>query len=79
MGINLSELYGKKIITSAGKLLGNVKAIILDAEDGSVSHLLTTKLESLAKSEDIRGELSKNSILYKRVKSVAESIIVGEE
>jgi sporulation protein YlmC with PRC-barrel domain len=79
MGINLSELYGKKIITSAGKLLGNVKAIILDAEDGSVSHLLTTKLENLAKSEDVRNELSKNSILYKRVKSVAETIIVGEE
>ncbi|MGC8710200.1 MAG: PRC-barrel domain-containing protein [Candidatus Micrarchaeia archaeon] len=79
MGINLSELYGKKIITSAGKMLGDVKAVVLDVENGSVSHLLTTKLESLAKSEDVKRDLSKNSILYKRVKSIAETIIVGEE
>ncbi|MGC8699676.1 MAG: PRC-barrel domain-containing protein [Candidatus Micrarchaeia archaeon] len=78
MVMNLSEIYGKKIITSDGKLVGNVKEIVLDMENGEISHLLTTKLEHLAKSENVKEELSKNSVLYKRVKSVAESIIVGE-
>jgi len=75
----LSEIYGKKIITSGGKILGDVKEIVLDIENGQVSHLLTTKLEQLARSSNIREALSKNSILYKRVKNVAESIIVSEK
>jgi len=75
----LSEIYGKKIITSGGKILGDVKEIVLDIENGQVSHLLTTKLEQLARSSDVREALSKNSILYKRVKNVAESIIVSEK
>jgi len=75
----LSEIYGKKIITSGGKILGDVKEIVLDIESGQVSHLLTTKLEQLARSSDVREALSKNSILYKRVKNVAESIIVSEK
>jgi len=75
----LSEIYGKKIITSEGKILGDVKEIVLDIENGQVSHLLTTKLEQLARSSDVREALSKNSILYKRVKNVAESIIVSEK
>ena len=75
----LSEIYGKKIITSGGKILGDVKEIVLDIENGQVSHLLTTKLEQLAKSGNVREALSKNSILYKRVKNVAESIVVSEK
>jgi len=75
----LSEIYGKKIITSGGKILGDVKEIVLDIESGQVSHLLTTKLEQLARSSNVREALSKNSILYKRVKNVAESIIVSEK
>ncbi|MFP3278102.1 MAG: PRC-barrel domain-containing protein [Candidatus Micrarchaeota archaeon] len=75
----LSEIYGKKIITSGGKILGDVKEIVLDIENGQVSHLLTTKLEQLARSSNVREALSKNSILYKRVKNVAESIIVSEK
>ena len=75
----LSEIYGKKIITSGGKILGDVKEIVLDMENGQVSHLLTTKLEQLARSSNVKEALSKNSILYKRVKNVAESIIVSEK
>ncbi|MGB9732849.1 MAG: PRC-barrel domain-containing protein [Candidatus Micrarchaeia archaeon] len=77
--MKLSEIYGKKIITSAGKMVGDVKAVVLDMENGEISHLLTTKLENLAKSGNVKEALSKNSVLYKRVKSVAESIIVSEK
>ncbi|MGC8662524.1 MAG: PRC-barrel domain-containing protein [Candidatus Micrarchaeia archaeon] len=78
MVMNISEFYGKKIITSSGRLIGTVKEIVLDVENGEVSHILTVKLEHLAKSDNVKTELSKNSILYKRVKNVAESIIVSD-
>jgi sporulation protein YlmC with PRC-barrel domain len=76
--MKISEIYGKKIITTGGRMIGNVKEVVLDIEKGEVSHLLTTKLENLAKSSNVREELSKNSVLYKRVKNIAESIIVSE-
>ncbi|MDE1847445.1 MAG: PRC-barrel domain-containing protein [Candidatus Micrarchaeota archaeon] len=79
MSINVSELYGKKIITITGSILGDVKEVVLDLEEGSVSHLLLTKLEDLSKSADARQSLAKNRILYERVKSVAETIIVSSK
>ena len=79
MSMNVSELYGKKIITITGSILGDVKEVVLDLEEGSVSHLLLTKLEDLSKSTDARQSLAKNRILYERVKSVAETIIVSSK
>ncbi|MGC8586683.1 MAG: PRC-barrel domain-containing protein [Candidatus Micrarchaeia archaeon] len=76
--IRLSSLYGKKIITTGGKNVGEVKDILLDLESGGVSHLLLMKLEHIAKSENIRQALAKSSVLYSKVKSVSASIIVGE-
>ncbi len=77
MAITLSELYGKKVITNSGSVLGVVKEVIVDLENNEVSHLLFTKLEHLAKSENVRNTLMKNSVLYKRVRNVGESIIVS--
>lgn len=77
MTISLSELYGKKIITGTGSVLGEVKEVILNLEDGAVSHLLLTRLEHLARSEDVKRALQKSSVLYKRVKNVAQTIIVS--
>ncbi|MDE1761665.1 MAG: PRC-barrel domain-containing protein [Candidatus Micrarchaeota archaeon] len=75
----VSELYGKKIISVSGSILGDVKEVVLDLEEGTVAHLLLQKMESLAKSPNVRQELAKNRILYDRVKSVAETIIVGNK
>ncbi|HVA82871.1 MAG: PRC-barrel domain-containing protein [Candidatus Micrarchaeota archaeon] len=79
MGIYLSELYGKKIITNTGSILGDVKEVVVDLEAGEVAHLLLTKLENLSKSPDARMELSKNRVLYTRVKNIAETIIVSSK
>jgi len=76
--IRMSSLYGKKIITTGGKNLGEVKDILLDLESGGISHLLLLKLEHIAKSDNIKQALAKNSVLYSKVKSVSSSIIVGE-
>lgn len=75
----LSELYGKKIITNTGSILGEVKEVVVDLEGGEVAHLLLTKLENLAKSADARSELGKNRILYSRVKSITETIVVSNK
>ncbi|MDE1855943.1 MAG: PRC-barrel domain-containing protein [Candidatus Micrarchaeota archaeon] len=76
MTINVSELYGKKIITNTGSILGDVKEVVLDLEEGKVAHLLLTKMEQMAKSANVRDQLAKNRILYERVTNVDETIIV---
>ncbi|MEM0094762.1 MAG: PRC-barrel domain-containing protein [Candidatus Micrarchaeaceae archaeon] len=77
MPILLSSLYGKKVITVGGKVLGDVKDVMVDLENGAVSHLLFAKLETIAKSENIKLALAKNSVLYNKVKRASDSIIVG--
>ncbi len=76
MTISVSELYGKKIISVEGKMLGEVRGVILNMVDGEVSYILTDKIEELGR-EDPRNELQKKGVLYKRVKKVSESVIVG--
>jgi sporulation protein YlmC with PRC-barrel domain len=75
----ISELYGKQIITNTGQKIGMVEDVIIDFEEGVVANLLLTKMEDLVRAQNTPGKLSKNSVRYKRVKSVSESIIVGTE
>lgn len=79
MTISVAELYGKRIITAGGNILGEVKEVVLNMDTGEVSHLLLSKIEVLAKSEDMRDTLSKNSVLYRRVKNVSQTIIVSNK
>ena len=50
MTMLISELYGKQIITSGGKMLGNVEDIIVNVESGGVSNLLMVKTDNLMRS-----------------------------
>ncbi len=77
MVVLLSEFYGKKVISNAGKILGEVKGLMLNFEDGEVSHLLLTDAEYLIRSSNPKTDLQKNSIAYKRVKKVSDNVIVG--
>ncbi len=77
MTILLSELYGKQIISNTGKKIGYVEDIILNFENGAVSSLLLTKIDDLMRSQNTAKLLANNSVLYERVKSVSETIIVG--
>ncbi len=76
MAILVSELYGKKIITNSGQMVGMVEDVILDFDSGNVSSLLLTKMEELIRAQNTAAMLKKSSIKYERVKSVAETIIV---
>ncbi len=75
----LSELYGKRIISNEGKRLGEVKGVMVNFEEGEVSHLLLTEPERLLKSQNPRMDIQKGSVAFKRVKSISETIIVGKE
>ena len=75
----LSELYGKQIITSDGRKLGFVEEIVLNVEDWEVSDLLLVKIDDLAKAKPSASYLSKNSVSYKAVKNVSQTIIVGSQ
>ena len=77
MPLLLSDLYGKRIITTTGKLVGTVEDIILDFESGSVSSLLLTKVDSLIRSQNTASLLTKNTVKYSRVRNVSESIIIS--
>jgi sporulation protein YlmC with PRC-barrel domain len=79
MTIAVSELYGKKIISTEGQILGEVLGVMFNFEDGTVSHLLLIDPERLLKSTNPRADIQKHSIAYKRVKKVGETIIVGKE
>ncbi|MEM0201087.1 MAG: PRC-barrel domain-containing protein [Candidatus Micrarchaeaceae archaeon] len=76
--IKLSELYGKKIISTEGKIIGQVKGLMLNFDESCVSHLLITEPEKLLRSTDPRNELRTGSVAYKRVKKVSENIVAGK-
>ena len=78
MTINVSELYGKKIITNTGHWIGEVGEVILDMEQGSVSHFLLGKVDN-AKPRDMMKELFKNSVEFNRVKQISETIVVAKQ
>ncbi len=79
MSLRLSQLLGKKLIGTTGQILGQVRGTVLDLENRGVSHLLTTSIGDVAKTQNVRQEFMKNSIEYSRVKKVTENIIVGEK
>jgi sporulation protein YlmC with PRC-barrel domain len=76
MTLSVSELYGKKIISSTGHWIGEVGEVVIDLENGAVSHLLLGKIEAGKTGEFIK-ELFKNSVEYNRVKKVSETILVS--
>ncbi len=59
--------------------MGKVEDVILDFESGEIGSLLLIRLENIARSDNTAHELKKNSIIFKRVKSVSEAIVVGRE
>ncbi|MGC8676336.1 MAG: PRC-barrel domain-containing protein [Candidatus Micrarchaeia archaeon] len=76
--VNVSELYGKRIISTSGHWVGEVQHVVLDVESGSVSHLLLHRIDA-AKSEDMLKSIFKDSVKYERVKKIADTILVADK
>ncbi len=75
MTVKISSLYGKKIMSNTGRWLGEVGEVVVDLEQGSVSHLLLGKINAAEPGEVIKG-LFKNSVEYKRVREVGKAILL---
>jgi sporulation protein YlmC with PRC-barrel domain len=76
--IKLSSLYGMKVFGSEGGNMGNIMDIILNLEDGSVVRLLLKSMNKI-KADELTSFIRKNSILYKRVVSAKDIMIVSTE
>jgi sporulation protein YlmC with PRC-barrel domain len=76
MTISISSLYGKRIINTTGRWVGEVGEVVVDLENKAVSHLLLGKIDTSKTGEMIKG-LFKNSVEYSRVKKVSDTILVS--
>ncbi len=76
--ISISQLYGKKIISTTGHWVGEVQHVVLDLEEGKVSHFLLQRIDT-AKNEEMLKSIFSNSVKYERVKSIGETILVSEK
>jgi len=73
--IKLSSIYGMKIFDTNGELLGKVKDIVLNMEAGEIVRVLMKQMKNI-KAEELTSFIRENSILYKRVNSAKDIMIV---
>ena len=73
----LSELYGKQIITTGGRMVGSVEDLVIDFEEGRIASMLLVRSEQIIRSDQTAREFAKNSVKYDRVKNVDQMIIVS--
>ena len=76
MAVKLSSMYGMDIYTGDGGYVGKVNDMILNLEKGEVVRVTTEPLRTLTKMEASQ-VLKSKSVLYKRVNSVGDIMIVG--
>lgn len=78
MALNIADLYGMDIFTASGKFVGKVQDVIVDLEKGEVIRISMEPLNSISSKEEARQVLKDKSILYKKVKSVGDVIIIED-
>ncbi len=79
MSFLLSKMYGLNIYDDNGRYLGKVYDVILNVETGDVVRITTEPLKKITTSrEELVKTLQKKSIMFKRVKSVGDILIVGK-
>ncbi|MDE1860270.1 MAG: PRC-barrel domain-containing protein [Candidatus Micrarchaeota archaeon] len=77
--VMISDLYSKHVMSLNGRMLGEVKGVLLNMENGEVSHLLLDNIDNLIRSKDVRADFFKNSVPYGRVKKISAMIVVSEK
>ena len=75
--IRASKLYGLDIYDTNGEMIGKVHDLILNLEAGEVVRLTTEPLHSRLPKEKLPEIIQKKSILYKRVVSAKDILIVN--
>lgn len=78
MAIRASKLYGLDIYDTDGGYIGKASDLILNLEKGEVVRLTTEPLKSSLTKEELPEIIQKKSVLYRRVTSVKDILIVGK-
>ena len=78
MAIRASKMYGLDIYDDNGAYLGKTHDLILNLETGELVRVTTEPLKSVLSKEELPKMLQQKSIMYKRIKSVRDIIIVGK-
>ncbi len=76
MTVRLSKMYGMDIFSGEAGYMGKVNDMILNMESGEVVRLTTVPLRNIMQS-NAKEVLQKNSVLFKRVKSVKDIVLIG--
>ncbi len=76
MSVRLSRMYGMDIFSGEAGYIGKVNDMIINLEAGEVVRLTTVPLRDIMQS-NAKDILQKNSVLFKRVKSVKDIVLIG--
>lgn len=71
-------MYGMDIYSAEAGYVGKVNDMILNLETGEVVRLTTKPIKSIMESETSKKMIQENSVLYKRVNSVRDIVLVGK-
>jgi sporulation protein YlmC with PRC-barrel domain len=77
MKVFATELQGKTVMTTDGKILGVLDNFVVDTKTGEIPHILVTPTEEIdvrAFKRDSRGRLV---LPFSRVKSAKDVVIIG--
>ena len=77
MAVRLSQMYGMDIYSEEAGYVGKVNDMILNMESGEVVRLTTVPLKSMVEADASSQMIQKNSVLYKRVSSVRDIVLIG--
>ena len=77
MSVRVSEMYGLEIYDSDGAYVGKAHDLLLNMEKGEVVRITTEPLGRIKSPEKIPEIIQKKSILYSKVKSVRDIIVLG--
>ncbi len=76
MGVTASKMYGLDIYDTDGAYLGKVNDLILNLEKGEIVRITTEPLRGQLTKEELPKVLQEKSILYKRVTSVGDIMLI---
>lgn len=77
MTMRLSQMYGMDIYSTEAGYVGKVNEMILNMEAGEIVRLTTAPIRSMLEAEETSKMIQKNSVLYKRVNSVRDIVLIG--
>ena len=71
-------MYGMDIYSEDAGYVGKVNDMILNMESGEVVRHTTAPIKNMLEADATNQIVQKNSVLYKRVTSVRDIVIVGK-